>query len=76
MDAPTFGGETHYTSYRMHGDRMHRFRLPYCGRDLALWQPGQVQPGVTHRFAWTGEVPCTGQLRCTLCGKLESECTP
>ena len=43
-----------------------------CPRTLALYKPGQPMPGVVHHFAYTGSVPCTGQLRCTLCGVIQS----
>jgi hypothetical protein len=39
-----------------------------CQRTFALYRPGVPLPGVSHRFAWSGSVPCTGRLRCTLCG--------
>jgi len=40
-----------------------------CPRTLALWKPGVPQPNVNHAFAWSGRMPCTGRLRCTLCGE-------
>jgi len=46
-----------------------------CPRTLALWKRGERQPGVNHAFAWSGSVPCTGTLRCTLCGEDSSELT-
>ena len=39
-----------------------------CPRTLALYKPGVPMPGVSHHYAWTGRIPCTGVLRCTLCG--------
>lgn len=39
-----------------------------CYRTLALWRPGEPISGVPHHYAWSGSVPCTGRLRCTLCG--------
>lgn len=39
-----------------------------CPRTFAVHQPGIPQPGVVHNFRWTGSVPLTGRLRCTLCG--------
>lgn len=28
-----------------------------------------------HRYAWSGKMPCTGMLKCVLCGKPEDEST-
>lgn len=39
-----------------------------CPRTLALWKPGEPQPDVGHAWSWSGSVPCTGDMRCTLCG--------
>jgi hypothetical protein len=41
-----------------------------CMRTLAIFKPGVPLPGVRHSYAWSGKVPCTGSLRCTLCGKV------
>jgi hypothetical protein len=49
-----------------------RVRADLCPRTLALYKPGQPMPGVPHHFAYTGSVPCTGSLRCTLCGVVKS----
>jgi len=46
-----------------------RDRAADCPRTFALYLPGQRIPGVGHRPRWTGAVPLTGVLRCTLCGK-------
>ena len=46
---------------------------PLCPRHLALWKPGEPQPGVGHRWSWSGSTPLTGVLRCTLCGARELE---
>lgn len=27
----------------------------------------------SHSYAWSGRIPCTGDLRCIYCGKPESE---
>jgi len=40
-----------------------------CPRTLALWKPGEKIEGVQHRPSWSGKVPCTGRLRCLLCGQ-------
>jgi hypothetical protein len=40
-----------------------------CMRTFALYKPGVPLPSVRHSYAWTGRVPCTGVLRCILCGK-------
>lgn len=40
-----------------------------CQRTLALWRPGEPQPGIEHHWAYTGVIPCTGPQRCTLCGE-------
>lgn len=38
-----------------------------CPRTLALYRPG-VPMGIGHHYAYSGEIPCTGRLCCTLCG--------
>lgn len=47
--------------------------LGNCPRTVALYKPGHHMPGVNHSFSWTGAVPLTGELRCTLCGQLKDE---
>jgi len=47
-----------------------------CPRTLALWKRGERQPSANHTFAWSGSVPCTGRLRCTLCGQDASDPVP
>ena len=42
-----------------------------CPRTFAVNQPGVPRQGVDHHFAYTGRVPNTGQLRCTLCGVIK-----
>ena len=43
--------------------------LDTCPRTLAIYKPGVPMTGVNHHFAWSGSVPMTGTLRCTLCGQ-------
>lgn len=38
-----------------------------CPRTLAIYRPG-VPMGFGHHFAYSGRVPCTGSLVCTMCG--------
>lgn len=40
-----------------------------CKRTVALWKPGEPQAGVYCRLSWSGRMPLTGRLRCTLCGE-------
>ena len=40
-----------------------------CARTLALCDPGVPVEGLKCHYAWTGAIPCTGRLACTLCGK-------
>jgi hypothetical protein len=40
-----------------------------CPRTVAIYRPGEALPGVSHHYAYSGRVPCTGVLRCTLCGQ-------
>lgn len=40
-----------------------------CPRTLALWRPGVPQAGTYCRPAYSGSIPCTGPVRCTLCGQ-------
>lgn len=40
-----------------------------CPRTLAIYRPGQPMPGVSHHYAYRGNVPLTGRLVCTLCGQ-------
>jgi hypothetical protein len=40
-----------------------------CQRTNALWKPGQPIAGVFCSYAYRGKIPCTGTLRCHLCGK-------
>lgn len=44
-----------------------------CPRTLALWRPGVPIDGVGHSYSWSGKIPCTGVLRCTLCGEVQHE---
>lgn len=44
-----------------------------CTRRFAIYKPGTPIPGVLHHFAWSGRIPCTGELRCTLCGEREED---
>jgi hypothetical protein len=44
-----------------------------CSRTLAIYRPGVPIEGVEHRFAWGGMLPCTGVLRCMLCGERAPE---
>lgn len=50
----------------MPGDTAHHYTP--CPRTFAIYRPGVPLPGVAHHFAWSGSMPCTGTLRCTLCG--------
>lgn len=47
--------------------------MELCKRTVCLWKTGEPQPGVTCVFAYTGSVPCTGQLRCMTCGRIKDE---
>lgn len=40
-----------------------------CPRTLAIYKPGVPMPGVTHAYAYGGDMPCTGPLVCALCGE-------
>lgn len=46
-----------------------------CPRTLALYKPG-VPMGTDHHYSWSGSMPCTGVLRCTMCGKRKDEDPP
>lgn len=43
-----------------------------CPRTLALYKPG-VPMGGDHSYSWSGSMPCTGVLRCTMCGKIKDD---
>jgi hypothetical protein len=43
-----------------------------CARTLAIWRPGISIFGVHCQLSWNGHIPCTGVLRCTLCGRREA----
>jgi hypothetical protein len=49
----------------------HRFvnMRHLCQRTVALNRPGVPLYGVTCKPAYLGRVPCTGPLRCTMCGR-------
>jgi len=44
---------------------------PLCARTLALFRPGIPIPGTVCYYTYTGRMPCTGSLRCFLCGKVK-----
>lgn len=43
-------------------------KVEYCQRTFALWKPG-VPMNIHCTYAWSGRIPCTGLLKCTMCGK-------
>ena len=43
----------------------------FCQRTLAIYKSG-VPMGTHCTYAWSGKMPCTGILRCTMCGKEKS----
>lgn len=43
-----------------------------CKRTLALYRTG-VPMDTPCRYAYTGRVPCTGPLVCTMCGERKEE---
>lgn len=74
--------ETHFTEYgaataagwlndherKCHRPRVYQDRPAPCPRTLAIYMRGVPMPDVPHHFAYTGDIPNTGTLRCTLCG--------
>lgn len=37
-------------------------------RTCALYRPGEPIEGVDHHWAYSGQMPLTGSVKCTLCG--------
>lgn len=44
-----------------------------CPRTFALWKPGMQIEGVKHHYAYSGKMPCTGLIKCTMCGKIKED---
>lgn len=42
-----------------------------CQRARALWRNSEPIAGFYCSYAYSGTIPCTGELRCILCGGLK-----